>query len=242
MRNLIICPVGNPLTFDSRFSTEKHWRYNSPERLWETIIVQYSDFEPEANTYDKLIQMKGQKWFLCKQILKDIDVSNYEYIGFFDDDLITDLDNLNRALLLAKNENLKLFQLSVTKDSDMFWPILINKEGVKYTKTNFNEVMGNFIHSSLMPLCLELWNEYDIQTGWGFDKVVCDLTKTDAAVIHCSQMYHPSKQTSYNKSKAFAEMDELLYNVFPKFMKNKYNEDWSFRESQIEKEIVMENT
>jgi hypothetical protein len=26
----------------------------------------------------------------------------------------------------------------------------------------------------------------------------------------------------------------------PKFMKNKYNEEWSFKESQIEKEIVME--
>jgi hypothetical protein len=36
-------------------------------------------------------------------------------------------------------------------------------------------------------------------------------------------------------------MDKLLFDVFPKFMKEKYNEEWSFKESQIEKEIYMEN-
>lgn len=240
MRNLIICPVGNPVTFDSRFDKDNHWRYNKKERLWETTVVQYSEFEPEPNTYDNLIQMRGQKWFLSKQILKSIDYSKYEYIGFWDDDLITDIENLNRALILASERNFKLFQMSVTKDSDMFWPILKNKDGVKYTKTNFNEVMGNFIHTSLLSLCLELWDWYDIQSGWGFDKILCDLTKNDAYVIHCSQMYHPMKKTSYDKSKAFQEMDDLLMNVFPKFMKYKYNEDWVFKESQIEKEIIME--
>lgn len=239
MRNLIICPVGNPLTFDSRFSAEEHWRYNSPKRLWETVVFQYSDFEPEVGTYDTLIKQKGFKWSLSKEYLENINYAEYDYVGFMDDDLITDVDNLNRTLTVAHENNLKLFQLSVTTDSDMFWPILINKENVRYTKTNFIEVMGPFIHTSLLPICQELWKKFDIYSGWGFDKVLCDLTKTDAAVIHCSQMYHPKKESSYDKSKAFAEMDELLYNVFPKFMKTKYNEDWSFKESQIEKEIIM---
>jgi hypothetical protein len=53
-------------------------------------------------------------------------------------------------------------------------------------------------------------------------------------------MYHPKKESSYDKSNAFAEMDKLLNDVFPKFMQEKYKESWSFRESQIEKEIVME--
>jgi hypothetical protein len=35
-------------------------------------------------------------------------------------------------------------------------------------------------------------------------------------------------------------MDNLTDKVMPKFMKNKYNEEWSFKESQIEKQMIME--
>lgn len=240
MSNLIICPVGSPLTFDSRFDRDNHWRFTKSNRLYETLVFQYSDFKPEDNTYDNLIEQKGFKWNLSKEYLQKVDYSKYEYIGFFDDDLITDISNINNALTLAKEREFKIFQLSVTQDSDMFYQILKNKPGIKYTITNFNEVMGIFIHSSLIPLCIELWNEYDIFSGWGFDKVICDLTKQDAAVIHSSQMYHPKREGNYDKSKAFKEMYLLLDNVFPKFMKMKYNEDWSFEERQYEKKIIME--
>jgi hypothetical protein len=157
-----------------------------------------------------------------------------------DDDLITDIDNVNRALTIAHESNSKIFQLSVTNDSDEFFPILRNKQGIKYTKTNFVETMGMFIHTSLMPTVLEFWNRYDIYCGWGFDKVLCDITKTDATVIHKSQMYHPAKSSSYDKSAAFAEMDNVLCRITPQFMRDKYNEEWSFKESQIEKQIIME--
>ena len=241
MRNLVFCPVGSPLTFDDRFDKENHWRYTKPHRLYETFVVQYGSFVPEGGTYDALTQQRGFKWNLARDLLDKIGYQKYEYIAFLDDDLITDIDNLNRAFTLAKEKNLKAFQLSVTDDSDVFYPILRNNSDYKYTKTNFIEVMGPVIHTSLIPLCMELWNKYDIYSGWGFDKILCDLIKEDAAVIHCSQMFHPKKYSSYDKSAAFAEMDKLLFDVFPKFMKEKYNEDWTFKESQIEKEIYMEN-
>jgi len=240
MNNLIICPVGNALTFDDRFDKENHWRYTKDNRLYETLVFQYSDYEPEQNTYDRLIKKSGFKWSLVKELFKDFDYSKYEYIGFFDDDLITDIQNVNRTLQLAKEKDLKIFQMSVTQDSDMFYGILKNKTGVKYTVTNFNEVMGPFIHTSLIPLCVELWEKYDIYTGWGFDKVLCDLTQTDASVIHCSQMYHPKRYGNYDKTKAFVEMDNLLQNVFPKFMKDKYKRDWTFVDNQFEKKVILE--
>jgi hypothetical protein len=240
MNNLVFCPVGNPLTFDDRFDKENHWRYTKDNRNYETFVIQYGSYVPEEGTYDGLAQQSGFKWNLAKEYLEKLDYQKYEYVAFFDDDLITDIDNLNRSFELAKEKNLKLFQLSVTHDSDVFYPILRNKPGIRYTKTNFIEVMGPVIHTSLIPLCMELWDKYDIYSGWGFDKVLCDLTKEDAAVIHCSQMYHPKKESSYDKSNAFAEMDKLLNDVFPKFMQEKYKESWSFRESQIEKEMVME--
>lgn len=239
MRNLIICPVGSPLSFDSRFEEENHWRYTKENRLYETLVFQYSDFVPEQNTYDRLIKQSGFKWSLTKEWMKKIDYSQYEYIGFLDDDLITDIDNINRALTIAQEKDLKLFQISVTQDSDMFYPILKNKPGVKYTTTNFIEVMGPFIHTSLIPKCQEIWDRYDIFSGWGFDKILCQLTETDATVIHSSIMYHPKRSGNYDKSKAFAEMDTLLYEVFPRYMRDKGVHDWKYNESQIEKEIVM---
>ena len=238
--NLIVCPVGMSMPTDPRWKDQDHWRWTHNERDYETLLIVYNDFEPEPGSYDHLIRHKGHKWQIMKAVARDIPLGKYNYIGCVDDDLITDIQNLNRAFELAKERNLKVFQLSVTNDSDVFYPILRNQPGVKYTKTNFIEVMGPVIHTSLIPLCLDLWNKYEIYSGWGFDKVLCDLTKEDAAVIHCSQMYHPKKESSYDKSDAFAEMDKLLYDVFPKFMKEHYNEEWNFTESQVEKEIILE--
>jgi hypothetical protein len=240
MRNLIICPVGNPVTFDNRFDEYNHWRYIKTQREYETIVFQYSDFVPEKGTYDMLIKQSGFKWSIAKQFLNDFDYTQYDYIGFFDDDLITDIENINRALTIAWNNNLSAFQLSLTQDSDVFYPILKNKPELKYSKTNFIEVMGPFIHSSKIPMCLELWDKYDIFSGWGFDKVLSDLIQDDLTVIHSSQMYHPKKTSAYDKTKAFAEMDKLLIDVFPKFMLDKYNQKWTFKEEQIEKQLIME--
>lgn len=241
MNNLIICPVGGPINFDDRFDKENHWRYCHDRRLYETLVFAYSDFLPEPNTCDILVKDKGFKWSLSKKYMESLDYQKYDYIGFMDDDLITDIHNVNLALTIAKNSDLKIFQMSVTQDSDEFFPILKNKPEVKYTKTNFVETMGMFVHSSLMPSILEFWNQYDIYTGWGFDKVICDITKTDAAVIHSAKMYHPKKELSnYDKSVAFKEMDSVLYDITPKFMRDKYNEEWSFVERQYEKELIME--
>jgi hypothetical protein len=157
-----------------------------------------------------------------------------------DDDVVTDIQTMNRAITIAREKQFKIFQLSMTDDSDCFWKILKNKPQVKYAVTNFVEVMGPFIHSSLIPICMELWDEYDIYTGWGFDKVICELTKTDAAVIHDCQMYHPKRTSTYQRHRGFSEMDFLTSHVMPRFMKKKYNEDWSFVERYIEKEILLE--
>jgi len=232
MSNLIICPVGNPITFDQRFDRENHWRFTRSSRKYETLVVQYGKFSPENETYDHLIVQSGQKWKLIKNILPLVDLSKYNYIGFLDDDLITDISNINGALEIALEKNIKLFQLSVTKDSDVFYPILRNEPSCKYTKTNFIELMGPFIHTSLLPICMKLWEKYDINTGWGFDKILCDLTETDAFVFHQFQMYHPKRDSAYDKTSAFSEMDLLLNLIFPKFLAEHNRTGWSFEDRQ----------
>lgn len=240
MHNLIICPVGSPISFYPKFNKDNHWRYTKSNRLYETLVFQYSDFVPEDGTYDYLIKQKGFKWNLSKEWLSKNDYSKYEYIGFMDDDLITDVENVNRALTIAKQNNHKIFQLSVTKDSDEFFPILRNDPNLKYAVTNFVETMGMFIHTSLIPIVQEFWNMYEIYTGWGFDLVLCDITQTDASVIHASQMYHPKKDSSYDKTNAFREMDLVLNYIAPNFMKTKYNKQWFYKESQVNLNLVFD--
>jgi hypothetical protein len=83
--NLIICPVGNPLTFDSRFDSDNHWRYtNKQERDYETLVFQYSEFIPEDNTYDTLIKKRGFKWSLARMKEDEIrlPINNDEEIDF----------------------------------------------------------------------------------------------------------------------------------------------------------------
>lgn len=239
MKSLILCPVGSPITTDPRFDASAHWRTVSPDRLYETLVVQYGAFIPEPNTYDRLIQRTGQKWALMKSILHEIDYRDYEYIGFFDDDLITDRHHINHALTLAHEKNFAQFQLSMADGSDVFYPVLRHNPIYHFTTTNFIEVMGPFIHRDYIPVCLKLWDQYDIQSGWGFDKVLSDITQADCAVIHSAQMYHPKRVTSYDKTNAFREMDHLLTDVMPKFMKTEYDKDWSFVESQVETMAVM---
>lgn len=242
MNNLIIVPVGNPLSFDERFDNENHWRIKSKTRNYKTVAIQYNDYKPDKGTYDKLVKQSGMKWTLIKDFLKTIDYTKYDYIGFFDDDLITDSHNINNAFEIAEQHQFKAFQLSLTQDSDLSYPILYNKPDVIYSETNFIEIMAPIMHSSIIPLVLELWDKYEISTGWGFDKILSDLIDSKLHVIHQAKMYHPMKpSSSYNKRNAWTEMSLLLNTIFPKFMLDKFGkENYKFVDRIVEYNTIKE--
>jgi len=52
-------------------------------------------------------------------------------------------------------------------------------------------------------------------------------------------MYHPNRPSYYDKSAAFAEMDKILGEIYPKFMKDRYNEEVGpYNEPQTEYEFT----
>jgi hypothetical protein len=126
MRNLVFCPVGNPLTFDARFDKDNHWRYTKDNRNYETFVLQYSEFKPEDGTYDGLAEQRGFKWNLAKEYLEKLEYKKYEYVAFFDDDLITDIQNLNRAFELAKERDLKISLWLRKFQAEVSWFLKIN--------------------------------------------------------------------------------------------------------------------
>lgn len=240
MNNIIFCPVGIPLNFHDAYDKENHWRFTKENRNYKTIVYQYEDFKIEPNTYDVLIRDTGFKWDLAKHFLDTYDYRDYDYIGFWDDDLVTDIQSVNRAIEIATEKNLKIFQLSTIQGSDSTHRILHQNLAYKYSITNFNEGMGPFIHSSLIPILLDFWKYHEVKSGWGFDMILSAITKERCGVIHEVSMYHPGKVSYYDKSAAFSEMHHILTSVYSKFMKEKYNEDHSaFNDGQQEYEFII---
>ena len=247
-QNIIFCPVGIPVyNHPTEYDKDNHWRYVKPERLYETFVYQYKDdFEPELGTYDHIAKGSGFKWEIVKKFLDNIDYTKYEYVGFFDDDVITDIDSVNYAISLAHDRNIKMFQLSLLEGSERTHRVVFQDTLLKYSITNFNEGMGCFIHSSLIPILLEFYNFHQPKSGFGLDCIMCHIMKQKAAVIHSKSMYHPPANFYgytphyYDVSEAMNEMSHIFKNVYPKFMKQVYNEDTGpFNVPQTVFEIVM---
>jgi hypothetical protein len=221
--NLIIVPVGNPIDkfvkqLNYPMDVKDHWRWVREERNYQVVAVQYSDFEPEEGTYDHLIKMKGFKWPIAKELSKQFDMTEWEYIGFYDDDVILDWKKMNRSFEIAKDKNFKAFQISLEKGSESQWPCTQQTEGISHSFTNFIEIMCPVFSRSVLPQFMKLANAYDVYTGWGLDYVLAEYLDIKPAVIHEVTMFHPPRPdtgSGYDKSKAFAEMDLLLNTVFP---------------------------
>lgn len=227
MKSLIICPSGNPVPKQDGFDNENHWRYTDRgSRNYDTLIVSYNDFVHPENTYDTITKMKGMKWSIVKALLPTIDISQYEYIGFVDDDLLMTIDDVNFSLGFAGESGAGIFQLSTSPGSDSYYRLLHQNHLLSHSITNFIEVMAPFIHVGLIPTLTEFWNMYDINTGWGFDLVLSDITQTYPMVIHERSMIHPKKEVSdYDKNPAMMEQIECVDRVYPYFMKTKYGID-----------------
>lgn len=240
MSNVIFVPVGIPLSYHDSYDKDNHWRSVKTSRNYTVAAYTYSDFQPEPNTYDILVKDKGYKWELAKHFLETFDYTEYEYIGFWDDDLVTDIHSVNRAIEIATKNDFKLFQLSTISGSDSTHTILHQDLSKSFSETNFNEGMGQFVHSSLIPIMLQFFKHHKVKSGWGFDLIMSSICKEKCAVIHEVSMYHPAKPSSYDKGLAHKEMNDILNWVYPNFMKDQYGENVGpYTEPKIEYEFTL---
>jgi len=224
--NLIIVPVGKPVDHFIKqtgypVKVEDHWRMTNNKRNYDIMAVQYGDFVPEEGTYDDLCYTPGFKWTILKELYKNIDMSQYQYIGLYDDDVIIDYCSMNYSFELAKQKDFKAFQISLASGSESSYKCTQNMPGIEYTDTNFIEVMCPVFRKDALDKVMELINKYDIYTGWGLDYVLSEWLSSCVNVIHDVKMFHPSRPdtgSGYDKTNAFREMNELLTVVFPKVM------------------------
>jgi hypothetical protein len=63
---------------------------------------------------------------------------------------------------------------------------------------------------------------HEVKSGWGFDLILGSITRQVPAVMHEVSVYHPDKQSYYDTSAAQEEMNYILREVYPKFMKDRW--------------------
>lgn len=232
MANLIICPVGMKMPHDPRWKEEEHWRWNNNDRNYETLAVVYNDFTPEANSYDNLIKLKGHKWQIIREIAKDIPKGKYNYIGCVDDDLITDYHSFNNGLKLAEQFNFPYWQLSMPADSSLIYQPLFNDQTCIFSETNFIEMGSCFFTEEKFRFLIEFIGHWDLEIAWGIDKTFYDLFQCPAVVVHTGMIHQPFRDSYYDKQKAMDEMNDYLYNKYPRILKEHYGRESNFIDRQ----------
>lgn len=236
---LIITPTGCSMFFDDQYDKENHWRFNKPGRSYEVCVVGFKpDYTPEENSFDYFYHYPVKhKWKDLPKLLvflaeNGIDWHNYDYIGYWDDDYCSDIQSVELALSIARRHDMRLFQQSLT--SWTVYPCLEqNKEWI-FSETNFTEMGVPFYRMDIFKKVLTLLTDYVYnESEWGIDKIMCDYLGHTAHVIHASSIKHMRRESWYDKSNAFAEMDYLMKEWFPKYLKEKFGREYHYHDNQV---------
>jgi hypothetical protein len=229
---LIITPTGRSIYHHEDYDKDNHWRFTKPERTYETCVVVYNDFQPEPGTYDYIIRRKGLKWNLVPEVSKIINWQDYDYIGVWDDDYATDIQSINKALAYARRYDFRLFQQATT--SFQTYDCLKHNPEFAFTETNFIELGVPFFRNDIYRKVLRFLEDYRYEkSDWGIDKVLCYYLQASAHVVHDTTVRHmlPDEST-YNKEDGFREMEYLMRDFFPKYMKENFGLEYQYTDVQ----------
>jgi hypothetical protein len=232
-RALIITPTATNIYFSEEYDNNNHWRFRKPECTYDVCVVVYKDdFEPEPGTYDMIIRKKGLKFKLIPEICDMIKWEDYDYIGTWDDDYATDIQSVNRALDLARKFDFRLFQQAAI--SYNFFDCLKHNPEFIFTETNFIESGVPFFRNDIFRKFLDFLRDYDYKVSeWGIDKILCYLLQCTAHVVHETTIKHMRTESWYDKTIAHQEMDFLMHEFFPKYMKEKFGIDYTYNDQQV---------
>lgn len=235
---LIITPTGCPMFFDDEYDKENHWRFNKPNRSYEVCVIGFKeDYVPEEGSYDHFFHYPVRyKWKQLPELLeflitKGVDWRNYDYIGYWDDDYCTDIQSVEKALGAARHFDMRVLQQSLK--SWTVYPCLENNPAWLFSETNFTEMGVPFYRMDILKKVLTLLVDYVYnESEWGIDKVLCYYLGHTAHVIHDSSIKHMRWESWYDKTNAFKEMDYLMKEWFPKYMKEKFGSEYIYTDKQ----------
>jgi hypothetical protein len=241
-RALIFSTTGVPMFFHEDYDRENHWRFTKPERTYDTCLLIYDDFHPEAGTYDFIIRRKGRKWNLLNEVSKMFRWQDYDYIGCIDDDFCTDIQSLNKALEIARTYDFRLFHMATT--SYQTYPCMRHNPEYYFTETNFIECGAPILRADMFGKMMEFLDHYKYEKiEWGIDKIMCHYLNTTAHVVHAVTIRHCREfESTYDHADGFREMDYLMREFYPKYCREKLGREYVYSDDQRELRIYKHAT
>lgn len=196
-KNLVFTSCGDNTNFDILWTHKQKMNY-------DLYIIYYGDddkiFEKYSANYDINIitSRKGSKFQNFKYFydMYNDTIKKYDFFFILDDDIIFDVDDINKMFYIAKQYKLDICGPSFKPESKISHIITLNKPGVEITYTNFVEVnVPLFNYDALV----NLMNIYDDSLiGWGIDYLYINangLNKKDSyAIVHSIACINPSQE------------------------------------------------
>ncbi len=162
-RNLVIVRAGNK-------SLHPSWLDSPGLRNWDLVVSYFGD-DPNIYRGNDVVRIdsKGPKWPPLKALLLDYPrfLTDYDYIWLPDDDLAMTCADMNRFFDICREHKLELAQPSLTPDSPVTHPLVINNTQSLIRFTNFVEVMAPCFSTACLRRALPTFDA--TESGWGID-------------------------------------------------------------------------
>ena len=169
-----------------------HPEYVNQHADFDVVLSYFGNDLPYDLTHIQYVHYcKGSKW----EGLSAFFQANpsiwqaYDYIWLPDDDLSSDVANINQFLQIAAQERFDLAQPGLTHNS--YWSFLITRQvkGLRYRVSNFVEVMAPLFSRSAFAVCVDTFAEN--KSGFGLDFLWRTLLKgRKIGIIDQTPVFH----------------------------------------------------
>lgn len=170
-----------------------HLEWVNEHSQFDVVLSYFGNDVKYDLTHIKYVHhFKGSKWqglydfFLNHQDLWQ----QYDYIWLPDDDLSTDVENLNQFFQLCQEYNFDLAQPALTVNSYYSHLMLLQIKQAIYRETNFVEVMMPCFSKKAFDLCWRTFAEN--KSGWGLEYLWYDILKNQykIGIVDSTPIYH----------------------------------------------------
>jgi hypothetical protein len=146
MKNLLVIRAGD---------RSLHPKYLTARNF--DVAISYFGDQPDRYRDDAIFyeQAKGGKWDCLDRFCSSHaeQISEYDFIGFPDDDLDTDAETWNRVFQIGSDFELDLFQPALTIDSPAFWDFVHTEPDKVLRYVNFVEIMTPIFSKRAFKIC-----------------------------------------------------------------------------------------
>lgn len=174
-------------------SLHGEWIFASGFRNFDVLLSAYDERVQPVSAQGVYYELrKGPKVEGYNGIINDNSdlLSRYEYICFFDEDLLADVGTLNQMFSISEKLNLKISQPSLTWSSYFTYAALLRQPGSQLRYINYIEMMCPVFRRDVLVQVAPL---YAMGAESGIDLIWCNLafeSERDFAVLDSVSVTH----------------------------------------------------